>query len=81
VSARAQPTVAERVPREAGSPERTRDEEAFNPKRLSLQATPPDAILVWAVLALTGLGLVMIYSASAVAARQRLGDEFFYLKR
>jgi len=33
------------------------------------------------VLALTGLGLVMIYSASAVAARQRLGDEFFYLKR
>jgi cell division protein FtsW len=50
-------------------------------RRLSLLATPPDSILLWAVLALTGLGLVMIYSASAVAARQRLGDEFFYLKR
>ncbi len=49
--------------------------------RLSVQATPPDAVLLWAVLALTGLGLVMIYSASAVAARQRSGDEFFYLKR
>ena len=48
---------------------------------MSLQTASPDPILLWAVLALTGLGLVMIYSASAVTARQRMGDEFFYLKR
>jgi cell division protein FtsW len=49
--------------------------------RLAVQAAPPDVLLLWAVLALTALGLVMIYSASAVAARQHSGDEFFYLKR
>jgi cell division protein FtsW len=50
-------------------------------RRLGLAAAPPDTVLLWAVLALTGIGLVMIYSASAVSARQRLGDDFFYLKR
>lgn len=42
---------------------------------------PPDPVLLWAVLALTGLGLVMVYSASAVTAKANTGDQFFYLKR
>ncbi len=42
---------------------------------------PPDYFLLWAVLMLAGLGLVMIYSASAVTARQATGDPFFYVKR
>lgn len=41
----------------------------------------PDPILLWAVLLLVGLGLVMIYSASAVTARQTTGDPLFYVKR
>lgn len=41
----------------------------------------PDWLLLWAVLLLAGLGLVMIYSASAVTARQTTGDPLFYVKR
>ena len=41
----------------------------------------PDGLLLWAVLLLTCLGLVMIYSASAVTARQSTGDPFFFVKR
>jgi cell division protein FtsW len=46
--------------------------------------TTVDGILVAALLALTALGAVMVYSASAIPASQsaRLGhDEFYYLKR
>jgi cell division protein FtsW len=47
-------------------------------------ALPFDGLLLAAVLALTAVGLVMVYSASAIPASRspRLGhDEFHYLKR
>ncbi len=40
-----------------------------------------DPLLLAAILALVALGLVMVYSASAVTAQDKLGDGFFYLKR
>ncbi len=40
-----------------------------------------DPWILAAVLLLVGLGLVMVYSASAVAAQEKLGDSFHYLKR
>ena len=40
-----------------------------------------DVLLLSAVLALVGLGLVMVYSASAVTAQDKLGDALYYLKR
>src|SRR6516164_7249835 len=40
-----------------------------------------DLLLLAAVLLLVGLGLVMVYSASAVTAQEKLGDSFHYLKR
>ncbi len=42
---------------------------------------PFDPWLLAAVLLLTGLGLVMVYSASAVTAQARVHDQFYYLKR
>ena len=44
-------------------------------------AAPFDGLLLAAVLALVALGAVMVYSASAVQAARRLGDEFWFLKR
>lgn len=40
-----------------------------------------DVVLLAAVLALVALGVVMVYSASAVRAASRLGDGAYYLKR
>ena len=40
-----------------------------------------DPWLLAAVLLLTGFGLVMVYSASAVTAAARVHDEFYFLKR
>jgi len=40
-----------------------------------------DPILLGAVLLLVGFGLVMVYSASAITAQDKLGDSFHYLKR
>jgi cell division protein FtsW len=40
-----------------------------------------DPLLLAAILALVAVGAVMVYSASAVEAGRRLGDEFHYLKR
>lgn len=48
----------------------------MNDKRLSF-----DPLLLFAVLALVGFGLVMVYSASAITAYDKLGDSFFFLKR
>jgi cell division protein FtsW len=42
---------------------------------------PVDGLLLAAVLILTALGLVMVYSASAVTAEARVRDQFFFLKR
>lgn len=47
-------------------------------------AGPPvrfDPVLLGAVLALVSLGLVMVYSASAITAQEKLGDSFYFLKR
>jgi cell division protein FtsW len=46
------------------------------PVRLSV-----DPILLGAVLALLSLGLVMVYSASAVTALQKTGNGFYFLQR
>jgi cell division protein FtsW len=40
-----------------------------------------DPWILAAVLVLVGLGLVMVYSSSAVTAQEKLGDGFHYLKR
>ena len=40
-----------------------------------------DPILLGAVLCLVSLGLVMVYSASALPGHDKLGDQFFFLKR
>lgn len=42
---------------------------------------PYDKPMLFAVLALTGLGVIMIYSASAVIAETRFGDPYYFLKR
>lgn len=42
---------------------------------------PYDPWLLFAVFALVGLGLVMVYSASAITAHEKLGDSFYFLKR
>lgn len=41
----------------------------------------PDYWLALAVIALAGLGLVMVYSASAIVAQDRFGDSSFFFKR
>ncbi len=40
-----------------------------------------DPWILACVLSLVGLGLVMVYSASAVAAQEKLGNSFHYLER
>jgi cell division protein FtsW len=40
-----------------------------------------DAILLGAVVALVAIGLVMVYSASALPSHDKTGNGFFYLKR
>lgn len=40
-----------------------------------------DPVLLGAVLALVATGLVMVYSASAILAHDKLGDSFYFLRR
>ncbi len=40
-----------------------------------------DPLLLAAILGLVGFGLVMVYSASAITAADKLGDSFYFLKR
>jgi cell division protein FtsW len=40
-----------------------------------------DKVLFTVTLILVGLGIVMIYSASAIRAQERFGDPYFFLKR
>lgn len=49
--------------------------------RKGVRAVRFDPWILVAVLGLMALGLVMVYSASAVAAQSRNGDGFYYLKR
>jgi cell division protein FtsW len=51
------------------------------PARRSPAAAALDPWLLASVLLLTGIGLVMVYSASAVTAEARVHDQFYYLKR
>jgi cell division protein FtsW len=41
----------------------------------------PDYVLFLVVLALLGVGIVMVYSASAILANERFGDPHFFLKK
>ena len=40
-----------------------------------------DPFLLGAILLLVGMGLVMVYSASAITALDKMGDSFYFLKR
>ena len=40
-----------------------------------------DFILLFTVLALVGIGIVMVYSTSAIIAGDRFGDAYYFLKR
>ncbi len=40
-----------------------------------------DIILLFAALALAGIGVVMVYSTSAIIAGDRFGDPYYFLKR
>lgn len=42
---------------------------------------PSDRLLLLVTLSLVGLGIVMIYSASAIRAQERFGDPAFFLKK
>jgi cell division protein FtsW len=46
-----------------------------------VKKTTPDFILVIVILALLSLGLIMVYSASAVWADYRFDDSFYFAKR
>ncbi|WP_257460666.1 putative lipid II flippase FtsW [Archangium lipolyticum] len=53
-------------------------------KAIAPSSTAPvrfDALLLCAVLSLVSLGLVMVYSASAVMAQDKLGDSLYFLNR
>lgn len=43
--------------------------------------TTPDIILMIITFTLLAIGLIMVYSASAVMAERNLGDSFFFAKR
>ncbi len=43
--------------------------------------TGSDDLLLWAVMGLTAVGLIMVYSSSAVFAAERFGDTGYFLKR
>ncbi|MCI3921038.1 stage V sporulation protein E [Paenibacillus sp. TRM 82003] len=48
---------------------------------MSKMRSAPDIYILIATLGLLGLGVVMVYSASAVLAFHQYGDTFYYLKR
>lgn len=49
--------------------------------RLRASGFPSDRLLLLVTLSLVGLGIVMIYSASAIRAQERFGDPTFFLKK
>lgn len=54
--------------------------EALNP-RMASEKLPWDPIILVSVIVLTVLGVVMVYSSSAMFAGSRLGDSAYFLKR
>lgn len=69
--------------REAGgSAGAARSWRAFLPSRAPrADRAPSDRFLLVVTLMLVGLGIVMIYSASAIRAQERFGDPAFFLKK
>lgn len=53
----------------------------MSPSMPVLHRRPADLVLFACVLALVGIGLVMVYSASSVVAYDRLDDSAYFLKR
>ena len=45
------------------------------------QRVKTDWILFFTILIMVAFGLVMVYSASAITAQDKLGDSFYFLKR
>lgn len=43
--------------------------------------TYPDTLIILSTLMLLGIGVIIVYSASAVLAAQKMGDAFFYAQR
>jgi len=63
-------------PRRNGPPSPALPDGRSEPVRLSV-----DPVLLGAVVALVSLGLVMVYSASAVTAAEKQGNGFYFLER
>jgi cell division protein FtsW len=59
----------------------TRGWRALLPAPRSADGTRADRWLLATTLVLVGLGVVMIYSASAIRAQERFGDPMFFLKK
>jgi cell division protein FtsW len=53
----------------------------FEVLRLPLKKSTPDFILIMVTLTLLAVGLIMVYSASAVWADYKFDDSFFFAKR
>jgi len=49
--------------------------------KLPVKKTAPDFILIFATLLLLAIGLIMVYSASAIWANYKFADSFFFAKR
>lgn len=48
---------------------------------MSVRPKSPDFILFFTVIALLGIGVVMVYSSSAVSAQVNFNDSYYFLKR
>jgi len=59
----------------------TRGWRALLPASRSVDGARADRWLLAATLVLVGMGVVMIYSASAIRAQERFGDPMFFLKK
>jgi len=46
-----------------------------------MDRTKPDILILFSVLALVGIGIVMVYSTSSIYASERLGDGAYFIKR
>lgn len=48
---------------------------------MTIQPKAPDYVLFFTVLGLLGIGIVMVYSSSAVSAQVNFDDSYYFLKR
>ncbi|MBO8159321.1 putative lipid II flippase FtsW [Thermosyntropha sp.] len=48
---------------------------------MRLKKGPPDFVLFITILALVGIGLIMVFSSSSVTANVRYGDPYYFFKR